>query len=442
MEENTIRLIFYVNSILFMALTYFGFTRIFERNVKVIWVLLAYAAYIVIGIEMFFEFGNMWVNVGISTTAFLLLALLFSGNLHARLVFAFLMYVMSATAEILAFALLNLTYYLEYGIMMPMEYIQTVGRTLANVIFVPLLLITIVIFRKIFSKKDKRRYLKIPARYTVSILLVLAGIVLLNVFFISTAIDEIQAKAIPIILSHIASTTIVFIIIWLYKAVPDYLYAVEQNKRQELRIEHQEVHMDSQKTIGKIVHNIKVDFLKLSNLLNAGQIEEAKQHLEGKIGKITNDIETENLAVDTTINYYKRIVEEKLGIKLITNLMIPKNINVDPDTIMVVLGNALQNAVEASEYVEQSRRKIYVGARITEDNLLIIEITNTYAVEPIPDKQGALITTKKSKHHHGIGLDSIEEVLADGIGLMDVEYSDNTFQFTVIFYNAVDRKDA
>ena len=441
MEENIIRLIFYINSVLFMALTYFGFTRIFERATKIVWILLAYAAYVVIGSEIFFEFGNIWANVGFNTAALLLLSLLFSGNLHARLVFAFLMYVIGATAEIIVFSLLNLIYYLDYGIAMPIEYIQTLGNTLSTVIFAPLLLITIVIFRRIFNKKDKRKYLKIPARYTISVLLVLAGIVLLNIFFISTAIDEIQANAIPVLLSHIASAIIIFIIVWLYKAVPDYLYVLEQNKRQELRIEHQDVQRESQKANDKIMHNIIVDFLKLSNLLNTGEIEEAKQHIEDKIGKIRNNIETGNLAVDTTINYYKHIIEEKLGIKLITNLIIPKNINIDPDSIMVVLGNALQNAVEASEHVEQSRREIFVEARITEDNLLIIEITNTYAIEPISDKQGNLITTKKSKHHHGIGLGSIEEVLAGGVGYMDVEYSDNTFQLTAIFRNAVDRKN-
>ena len=68
---------------------------------------------------------------------------------------------------------------------------------------------------------------------------------------------------------------------------------------------------------------------------------------------------------------------------------------------------------------------------------LLVRITNPYAVEPVADKEGNLVTTKPDKRKHGIGLASIIEALPDEIGHIQIKCADNVFKFMLIFSNVI-----
>lgn len=73
--------------------------------------------------------------------------------------------------------------------------------------------------------------------------------------------------------------------------------------------------------------------------------------------------------------------------------------------ISLILGNILENAVEAAERNE-SNKYVYLRMRFDRGNL-IINLENTYKGTLIKGKTKKLITTKSDVENHGIGLESV-----------------------------------
>ena len=98
--------------------------------------------------------------------------------------------------------------------------------------------------------------------------------------------------------------------------------------------------------------------------------------------------------------------------------------------LCTVLGNAMQNAVEACQ--RQGRgagRYISLLARLVGHNL-IMEIRNSYDGRVKWD--GDRLVTLKEEHGHGLGLDSIRYVAERYHGYCAVSHTDDEFTVKVV----------
>lgn len=118
------------------------------------------------------------------------------------------------------------------------------------------------------------------------------------------------------------------------------------------------------------------------------------------------------------------------------SLNIPVCMNVKDVVLSGVLGNALDNAIEASQYLPQEDRKVTVSMYIDRKNLFI-KITNNFDGTVLTDNTGNLITRKQEKENHGYGLSVMEELLEQHNGNMKLVWSDRQFQVQILFYHAV-----
>jgi hypothetical protein len=406
------------------------------------WILLAYIAFLLVSSELFLAFGNMWINLVINTIVFISFALLFSGNLTARLIFSALIYTMSIVADGLSFLALNYIFYIQRGTEIPVELMQTAGRTLVNIIFLPILLITMLFFRRIFAENAFQKHLKIPKSYTVSILAVIAGIVLINVLFISAAADDFQVNAIKLSISLLVSAMVILLIIWFYNTMLNHLKMLEESRLRDHMLERWEIQYnaarDSQKVIAGINHNLRYNFLTLSGFLKNDEVEKAQKHIEDHIGQLSYIVSTGNISIDAMLNYYQQRIKDVLNIEMKSELLIPPDMKLDSTHIVTILGNAIENAMEACEQVEQDSRYIHLKASITAKNALLINIINPYLVSPITDNDGNLITTKADKRNHGLGLVSISEIIPEEKGQVHFEFADNVFKFMAVFYDIIE----
>jgi sensor histidine kinase regulating citrate/malate metabolism len=179
----------------------------------------------------------------------------------------------------------------------------------------------------------------------------------------------------------------------------------------------------------------------LSGYLKNGEIEKAEKHIENNIGELSNIINTGNISIDAMLNYYRQRAKENLNIEIYTELSIPPALKLESKHIVTILGNALENAMDACGHVEHDLRYIRLKALITNHNALLINIVNPYLVTPIADKDGNLITTKADKRNHGMGLISISEIMPEDKGQVHYEYADNVFKFMAIFYGVITNND-
>ena len=431
--------IFFMNGAITFGMIHYAYTQLFAPIVKNAWLIISYAALLIVTLLLFFEFGNPLIAVSVNVTTILAISLLYSGSLSIKIVTMLFFFALLLMAEGLAYFWLNSIYYIEHGEPMPLNEVLAVARTFHNVIYAPLLFIGTQMLQKVLKKKEISGNFKVPTIYTVVYFIMLVGIVFCSIIIALVFSQELPGRPVPLLVSYLASSIVAFFLIWLYGATLKNLESLEKAKLQEQMLERWDIKYqaasNSHKTIKTLKHNLSIHFLTLSSFLNTDKLEEAKAYLADIIGTLDSVITTENISIDTALNYYQQRSREILGIDLSLELLLPPSLNLDPNIANMILGNAFENAIDACIHVEAEKRYIRVIMKITKQNELYIEIVNPYTVEPVADKVGNLKTTKLDKSNHGLGLISIKEILSEDIGHIYFDYSDNIFRFMAIFYD-------
>ncbi len=159
-------------------------------------------------------------------------------------------------------------------------------------------------------------------------------------------------------------------------------------------------------TIRAMRHDIRHHLTQLSALLKEGNAEAAVRYLD----KITHSTLTSSplsfcgaYYVDVLLRYcYSR--SQELCIPMEIHADLPANPGIPEEDLCVILGNILENAVEASLPVPPGKRRISVSIACRSD-AIGMEVTNPYVGELVPD--GENFYSSKEPGRHGIGLSSI-----------------------------------
>lgn len=99
--------------------------------------------------------------------------------------------------------------------------------------------------------------------------------------------------------------------------------------------------------------------------------------------------------------------------------------------VSVLIGNILDNAIEASAELPEEKRHIRYFMKY-ETNILIITVINAFSGRINKNKNGTIITCKEMPENHGIGLDSVRKVADKYHGSVVIEIEENTFIIKII----------
>ncbi len=195
-----------------------------------------------------------------------------------------------------------------------------------------------------------------------------------------------------------------------------YFKVVEQNNRK----------------IQEIKHNLKNQLLGLSAL--SEKEKKSNEELKGIIRKLDSceeKIYTSNNIFNTILNSKIQTAESK-GIESNISVLVPRQMNLDYSETGLLVGNLLDNAIEACEKAHPPNRKITINIAYKE-RMLILKITNSKeAVPAVLDK-----SSKADSQSHGIGIYSVKEVVKKYNGMIEFEDKGNTFEVSVILYGIV-----
>jgi sensor histidine kinase regulating citrate/malate metabolism len=143
----------------------------------------------------------------------------------------------------------------------------------------------------------------------------------------------------------------------------------------------------------------------------------------------------ENLSANAIISYY---IDRAKGLHIATDVKtsIPKNIQIENIDLNVVLGNCLENAIEAcAKLSDETQRFLNVKAAIVNE-YLVLNIKNSFnGIANIND--GILHTTKVDSKNHGIGLENVRTIVRQYEGTINLNYSENKFETSIIMRNAI-----
>lgn len=176
----------------------------------------------------------------------------------------------------------------------------------------------------------------------------------------------------------------------------------------------------------KLFHDFHNHIGALRQLLSRKKIEEAVQYLDelqAPVREMTDTVWTGDETIDYLMNS-KAAAAKASGIRLQAQVEFPRHTNIRSADLCAVLGNLLDNALEAAGQVPETGQR-FIQLTIRRINqMLVIKVENSFSVLPV--KQGSgLQTTKEDNGLHGWGLKSAQTAAEKYDGMVQTSYEDS-----------------
>ncbi len=180
-------------------------------------------------------------------------------------------------------------------------------------------------------------------------------------------------------------------------------------------------------------HDLRQHLNLITAYLEKGDNDSLKDYIR-KYGKQlpfnTWTIYSQNYIVDTMVRYYAEKAEAS-GISFEHQLDLPEILAVEDTDICVLLGNLLENALEACEKMTDSATFIRIHGQIVGEKALSITVDNSCQSAPILEQN----FLKSTKHDGlGVGTISVSNIASLYNGLTDFKYEDGIF-YASVFLN-------
>ena len=193
-----------------------------------------------------------------------------------------------------------------------------------------------------------------------------------------------------------------------------------------------EVIMESGNRVRALRHDMKNHILALQVLVQSKEIEETNQYLDSMKSFMTNPkeyVKTGNDTVDSLLNYKIQKANEVLNV-VETKISIPEQLHLRSFDLNVLLGNLLDNAIDASMQTEDKKLKITIKL---DKGILFLNICNS--CQRIADgRNNFLETTKEDKVNHGIGLKNVRRIVGKYHGEIAFSYEKDSMETDVMMY--------
>ena len=256
----------------------------------------------------------------------------------------------------------------------------------------------------------------------------LLGIVLLSGQH-TIAIDEDQLT-IWVIFSVVILFAIMFFYLNRQYEMKKTIAQLEKDKNALLERDYQTL-SDTYAANAKLFHDFHNHIDILHRYLSKGSTAEAISYLEdlrSPVQAITQTVWIGDEAVDYLLNS-KIALATSRQVRVNTNIEFPRHTNIRSVDLVAILGNLLDNALDATESAEANLRFINLTIRRIND-MLVIKVENGCSVAPI-STGGDLQTSKKDTFLHGWGLRSARTATDHYDGAIETEYSKYTFRAVV-----------
>ncbi len=181
----------------------------------------------------------------------------------------------------------------------------------------------------------------------------------------------------------------------------------------------------------KLYHDLHNHIEALYHCLARGETKEALRYCEDlrtPIREVSQTVWTGDKAADCLISNKMALAGQK-QIKTAVHIEYPRNTNIRSADLTTILGNLLDNALEAVQTAPEELRFLNLTIRRI-NAMLIIKVENGCGNAP-KQENGTLITSKSDKAAHGWGLKSVQTAADRYDGALTASYRDGVFQAVV-----------
>ena len=202
-------------------------------------------------------------------------------------------------------------------------------------------------------------------------------------------------------------------------------------------------HPDGHNHSGNIHVHIVINSLRIAEVLLLPYMERPADTREGCKSKIDAILENNqiyknevsrsgNLVIDSLINY-KYSLALKEGVYMKCYVFVPEQMSFDGADLCIILGNLLDNAMEAAGSLPEGQRHMEVSVSQIKGSLSIM-VQNPYEGKVTLNGKGQILTSKPDSLNHGIGLSSVQRSVDKYNGELLTDYGEGIFKATVLLY--------
>ena len=190
---------------------------------------------------------------------------------------------------------------------------------------------------------------------------------------------------------------------------------------------------DSQREITSLRHDLKKHLHSLVVFLKAGQYVEALTYIE-QIYESANGMKVPLTGGNSMVNILVNNAQQQAAacsVPLTANIMVPPELPVDNVDLCIILGNLLDNALEACcRMVKGADRFIHTEIRC-QKAFLIISISNSYNGQ-LRMEGNRYESIKIGEQYCGIGLSNVSTVIHKYNGDMKISHNNDVFTVSVM----------
>lgn len=374
-------------------------------------------------------FTKFWlINLTFSLVGTFLLTFIYDNNILTRIFAPVSFQVFAMLSELLCYTIIQ---FLQSKNLIISD---SDGTLYANSLSRLILLIVVIIIASLVKKNTAmlfvKDYLFMLITPLVSILLIIA-----IAFQFQYESESINSR-ISVCFSAVGIMLINFIVYYLLENLITATEIREKQLKMEIQFDYQEKKYEqtsqSFKNISGIIHDTNKHLIYLRECILQKQNEEAIAYINKAIDAIDKSYKrfnTGNLVIDALVsNAANMAFVNRISFK--TDIRIDKEkINIERYDLSVVLGNLLDNSIEACmEIVNPDDRYLKI-AIITAETALIIDVTNS-ALRKKNVFSG--FTNKSDKLKHGYGIKNINMIAEKYGGTFCYEQKESSFEASVI----------
>lgn len=193
-----------------------------------------------------------------------------------------------------------------------------------------------------------------------------------------------------------------------------------------------------QETMRRERHERKNRNLELLMLAQKGELQELISCLKEEQQLLVapgGSPSTGNCTIDAVLGFEQAMAQEK-GIRVDRRISVPSNLEAADSILCGILGNALDNAIEACGRLPEPERVISVFMKVERKNLFI-EVRNRYDGTILTGRDGQLLSRKENRQEHGMGLRIIRELLERADGSVETDWDEQYFTLRMILYHVI-----
>lgn len=260
----------------------------------------------------------------------------------------------------------------------------------------------------------------------------IAGIIL-GLSFCKQVLSGDQGISVPVLASAIGLLYLNIVIILyaeraknasdqkLQAELAEHHYAMQEQYYAQLRSDQEETRA--------MFHDINKYMQAMRTLAaeaNAAEVNQMMAETQELFESLTRVVDVGNGVVSTILNEYREIAEDA-SIPFDFDVSVPSNLRISAVDLYILLGNTLDNAIEACQSLPAEDRYIRIQMRIYH-SILFYQIENPYA-EEYPERSRG-----KS---HGYGLQNVQKCVEKHDGHMSISQNKNKFVLSMRLNNCV-----